>query len=155
MQWPARLPRTISGQETGKAYEFDGDLLVGEQVGALEDDTKGAFTDLLADAIVHAHHVGGGGGHGGREVLLDGGRARSKKVDGLKIVRSGQEAGWPMDCWQGLSWSGARKADGLFGCVAARTGGQGPGVGRIRRRATDDKVEAGSERHRSQRNERG
>lgn len=37
--------------------EFDGDLLVVEQIGALEDDTERALSYLLADAVVHANHV--------------------------------------------------------------------------------------------------
>lgn len=37
--------------------ELDGDLLLVEQVGALEDDAKGALSNLLADAIMHAHDV--------------------------------------------------------------------------------------------------
>ena len=45
-------------------YEFDGDLLVVQEVGALENDTKRTFTNFLAHAVVNAHHVGGRGGHG-------------------------------------------------------------------------------------------
>lgn len=40
--------------------ELDGDLLLVEQVRALEDDTKAALANLLADAIMHAHDVGRG-----------------------------------------------------------------------------------------------
>lgn len=39
--------------------ELDGDLLLVEQVGAFEDDAKGALADLLADAVVDADDVGG------------------------------------------------------------------------------------------------
>jgi len=37
--------------------ELDGDLLLVEQVGALEDDAETALANLLADAVVHAHNV--------------------------------------------------------------------------------------------------
>ena len=43
--------------------EFNGNLLVVEQVGALEDNTERALSYLLAYAVVHANHVGGGGRH--------------------------------------------------------------------------------------------
>jgi hypothetical protein len=43
--------------------EFDGDLLVVEQIGALEDDAERALSYLLADAVVHTDNIGGGGGH--------------------------------------------------------------------------------------------
>lgn len=47
--------------------ELDGNLLLVEQVGALEDDAKGALANLLADAVVDADDVGGGAAtrHGG------------------------------------------------------------------------------------------
>ena len=38
--------------------ELDGDLLLVEQIGAFEDNAKGALSDLLADAIVNANDVG-------------------------------------------------------------------------------------------------
>jgi len=38
-------------------YEFDGDLLVVEQVCALEDDAERTFTDLLADPVMHTNNV--------------------------------------------------------------------------------------------------
>jgi hypothetical protein len=38
--------------------ELDGDLLLVEQVGALENDAKATLANLLPDAIVDAHHVG-------------------------------------------------------------------------------------------------
>lgn len=41
-----------------KTNEFDSDLLVVEQVGTLEDDTKGTLSDLLAHSIVNADDVG-------------------------------------------------------------------------------------------------
>lgn len=37
--------------------EFDGDLLVVEQIGAFEDDTKRTLTDLLAHTVVDTHYV--------------------------------------------------------------------------------------------------
>ena len=40
-------------------HEFDGHLLVIQQVRALEDNAKRALAYFLADAVVHAHHVGG------------------------------------------------------------------------------------------------
>jgi hypothetical protein len=39
--------------------KLDGDLLLVEQVGALEDDAEAALANLLPDAVVDAHHVGG------------------------------------------------------------------------------------------------
>lgn len=39
-------------------HEFNGDLGVVQQVGALEDDTERTLADLLADAVVHADDVG-------------------------------------------------------------------------------------------------
>jgi hypothetical protein len=38
--------------------ELDGDLLLVEQVGALENDAKATLANLLPDAVVDAHHVG-------------------------------------------------------------------------------------------------
>ncbi len=46
--------------------EFDGDLLVVEQVGAFKDDTERALTNLLAHPVVDTDDVGGGRGHVGR-----------------------------------------------------------------------------------------
>lgn len=43
-------------------HEFDGDLLIIEHISALEENPKGAFADFLADAIVHANHIGRGVG---------------------------------------------------------------------------------------------
>ena len=37
--------------------ELDGDLLLVEQVGALEDDAEAAFSNFFADAVVDAHDV--------------------------------------------------------------------------------------------------
>lgn len=47
--------------------ELDSDLLLVQEVGALEDDAKGALAYLLPDAVVHAHDVGrrGPGSHCG------------------------------------------------------------------------------------------
>lgn len=39
-------------------YEFNGDVLVVEQIGTLENNTKGALADLLAHTVVDAHYVG-------------------------------------------------------------------------------------------------
>ena len=49
--------RRLAGQGERERYEFDGDLLVVQEVGALENDTKGAFTDLLAHTVVDTHYV--------------------------------------------------------------------------------------------------
>lgn len=43
---------------TEATHKLDGDLLVVQQVGALEDDTEGALADLLPDPVVDAHDVG-------------------------------------------------------------------------------------------------
>jgi hypothetical protein len=44
--------------------KFNGNLLVVEKVGALEDDAKGAFTNLLANTIVDANDIGRRRRHG-------------------------------------------------------------------------------------------
>jgi hypothetical protein len=44
--------------------EFDSDLLVIQEVGALKDDTKRSFADLLADAVVDTHNIRRRGRHG-------------------------------------------------------------------------------------------
>jgi uncharacterized Zn finger protein len=38
-------------------HKFDGHLLVVEQVGSLENDTKGTLSNLLADPVVDADDV--------------------------------------------------------------------------------------------------
>ena len=38
--------------------ELDSNLLLIEQVGALENNTEAALANLLADAVVDAYHVG-------------------------------------------------------------------------------------------------
>ena len=48
---------SMGGQRLGETYEFDGDLLVVQQVGAFEYDTKGALSNLLPDAIVHTDDI--------------------------------------------------------------------------------------------------
>lgn len=57
----------MSAQEKKRvmAYKLDCNLLVVKQIGTLKDDTKGALADLLADAIMNADDVGGGGRHYG------------------------------------------------------------------------------------------
>ena len=64
--------------------ELDGDLLLVEQVGAFEDDAKGALSDLLADAIVHAHDVGraASGGHCGCRCSLQLWVSRRRGLEG-------------------------------------------------------------------------
>jgi hypothetical protein len=51
-------------------HEFDSNLLVVEQIGALKNDTKRTLSDLLSHPIVNSNHVGrrrshcgGRGGH--------------------------------------------------------------------------------------------
>lgn len=39
-------------------YEFDGHLLIVQEICSLEDDTKRPFTDLLSHPIVDTHYVG-------------------------------------------------------------------------------------------------
>lgn len=52
------LARGVSPRRRARGtYEFDGNLLVVQEVGALKDNTKGAFTDLLAHTIVDTHYV--------------------------------------------------------------------------------------------------
>ena len=51
-------------EQAASTYEFDGDLLVVQKVGALENDTKRTLTDLLAHTIVDTHYVRGGRRHG-------------------------------------------------------------------------------------------
>ena len=46
------------GGVTLARLELDGDLLLVEQVGALENNAKTTLADLLADAVVDAHHIG-------------------------------------------------------------------------------------------------
>lgn len=41
----------------GVTYEFDGDLLVVQQIGALEDDTKGTLANLLPHPVMDADDV--------------------------------------------------------------------------------------------------
>jgi len=43
--------------EHGYHYKFYGNLLVVEEVGTLENDTKGAFANLLSNAVVDTHHI--------------------------------------------------------------------------------------------------
>ena len=50
---PGRSPR----RRGRGSYKFDGDLLVVQEVGALKDDSEGAFTDLLAHTVVDTHHI--------------------------------------------------------------------------------------------------
>lgn len=52
------MPRqSMDVKGLGETYEFDGDLLVVQQVGAFEYDTKGALSNLLPDAIVHTDDI--------------------------------------------------------------------------------------------------
>ena len=40
-------------------YEFDGHLLIVQQVCPLEYDTERSLTDLLSHSVVHANDIGG------------------------------------------------------------------------------------------------
>lgn len=53
----------IPGGRNRRTYEFDGDLLVVEQVSPLKDHTEGALSNFLADAVVHADDVRRRGSH--------------------------------------------------------------------------------------------
>lgn len=77
--WCIALPRFLVGSSVSACpattperaekprrptYKLDCDLLVVQQVGALEQHAEGALANLLSDAIVHAHDVGRRRGHG-------------------------------------------------------------------------------------------
>lgn len=47
-----------NGEVVVGTHEFDGNLSVVQQVGALEDDTEGTLANLFADAVMHADDVG-------------------------------------------------------------------------------------------------
>ena len=84
--------------------ELDGYLLLVEQVGALEDDAKGALANLLADAVVNADDVGGGAAarHGGwgwesagaAAGTAGGGRRRGRGAVSDRGRRASPEVGW-------------------------------------------------------------
>lgn len=52
-----------------RTHEFDGDLLVVQQVGAFENDTERTFTNLLANSVVDTHNVRRRRSHCGRRVI--------------------------------------------------------------------------------------
>lgn len=54
---PISVQHTVGFQNRGVADKFNGDLLVIEQIGALEDDAEGPLSDLLTDAIVNANDI--------------------------------------------------------------------------------------------------
>lgn len=54
---PSSIQHSDQFQNGEVADKFDGDLLIVEQIGAFEDDAKGALSDLLADAIVNANDI--------------------------------------------------------------------------------------------------
>lgn len=68
--------------QNGETDKLDGNLLVVEQVGAFENDTKRALTNLLAHAVVDTDDVGGGGGHDGRLMMMRGGMKRLSSKEG-------------------------------------------------------------------------
>lgn len=70
--------------DASATYEFDGDLLIVQQVGALENDTKGTLSDLLADAVVYADNVARRGSHRGRRL-----RPVTDRVEGVASRRVG------------------------------------------------------------------
>lgn len=47
----------------GRTYEFDGNLLVVQQVGTLKDDAKRALAYLFPDSVMNTDDIGGGGCH--------------------------------------------------------------------------------------------
>ena len=53
----------ISRTGVGATYKLDSHLLVVEQVGALENDTERALTDLLAYSVVDTDDIAAGGRH--------------------------------------------------------------------------------------------
>lgn len=60
--FPVRLRiGVLSGRATN---EFDSDLLVVQEVGALKNDTKRSFTDFFADTVVDTHNIRRRGRHG-------------------------------------------------------------------------------------------
>lgn len=74
--------------------ELDGDLLLVEQVGALEDDAEAALADLLADAVVHADDVGTRtAARHGVDCVVTGGR-----LEGMWETSSGREGAWLGGC---------------------------------------------------------
>ena len=40
-------------------FKFDSDLAIVQEIGALEYDTKGTFSDLLSDTIMDSDNIGG------------------------------------------------------------------------------------------------
>lgn len=42
----------------GITHKLDGDLLVVEEIRTLENDTKGALSDLLPYTVMHTNNVG-------------------------------------------------------------------------------------------------
>lgn len=43
--------------------EFDGDLLIVEEIGSFEDNAERALANLLTNTVVHTHNVGRGRSH--------------------------------------------------------------------------------------------
>lgn len=54
------IRQTAVGQLSSQqdvTYEFDGDLLVVQQIGSLEDDTKGTLANLLPHPVMDANDI--------------------------------------------------------------------------------------------------
>jgi hypothetical protein len=49
----------ISSRVQVLTYKFNGDLLVVQQVGPLENHTKRTLADFLADTVVNTDDIGG------------------------------------------------------------------------------------------------
>lgn len=56
---PVSIQQAVGCKRARPAYKFDGDLLVVEQIGTLEDDAKGPLPDLLADTIMDPDDIRG------------------------------------------------------------------------------------------------
>lgn len=60
----SRYPPITGTKKHRSTHEFDCYLLVVQEVGALENDTKRTLTDLLAHTVVDTHYIRGGRRHG-------------------------------------------------------------------------------------------
>lgn len=76
-------------EEIEVTHEFDSHLLVVQEVGALENDTKRTLTDLLAHTVVDTHYVRGGRCHGEE---LQGWWSKERDL-GSGVTASGRQTG--------------------------------------------------------------
>jgi len=100
-----------------KTYKLDGNLLVVQEIGAFEDDAEGALSNLLADAIMHADHVGRGR-HGLRRatapsVVLQTGRWTSR-VCQFDVVEISSNKGIAIEAGSGRVWNERRDRQEAF-----------------------------------------